>query len=73
MDGRRQGAFFMFYVASWQVAEKLFSEGVIPSAAGAPGNGRFCRCWGGGARDLLLRELEAKQIPRSRKSGATSG
>jgi hypothetical protein len=40
-----------------QAAEKLFSEGVIPSAA----------------RDLFSRALKVEQIPRSRKSGATSG
>jgi hypothetical protein len=27
---------------------------VILSAAGVPGDGRLCRCWGGGAEDLLF-------------------
>jgi hypothetical protein len=40
-----------------QAAEKLFSEGVILSAA----------------KDLLFAHLKAKQILRPRKIGATSG
>jgi hypothetical protein len=53
-------------------AEKPFSEGVILSRAGVPGNGRFCRCWGGGAKDLMFARAEIKQILRTRKIGATS-
>ncbi len=38
----------------------MFFEGIILSEAGVPGNGRFCRCWGGGAKDLLFARAENK-------------
>jgi hypothetical protein len=31
--------------------------------AGVPGDGRFCRCWGGGAKDLLFARAENKADP----------
>jgi len=56
-----------------QAAEKLFSDGVILSVAGVPGDGRFCRCWGGGAKDLLFARAEDKADPSVAQNGATSG
>ena len=58
-----------------------------PERAGAPGDGRFCRCWGGVAKDLLFARAENKAAPSvaspnepttgssgiPRKTGATSG
>jgi len=46
-----------------RLLKKLFSEGVILSEAGVPGDGRFCRCWGGGAKDLLFARAESKADP----------
>ena len=45
-----------------RLLKKLFSEGVILSEAGVPGDGRFCRCWGGGAKDLLFARAESNSI-----------
>jgi hypothetical protein len=37
-------------------------------SAGVPGDGRFCRCWGEAAKDLLFSHVEEKQILRSLRS-----
>jgi hypothetical protein len=52
-------------VKGWakQAAEKLSFESVILSVAGVPGDSRFCRCWGGVAKDLLFAHVASKADP----------
>jgi hypothetical protein len=54
-----------FFEGAWlyRLLKNCSLRGVILSATGAPGNGRFCRCWGGGAKDLLFARAEDKADP----------
>jgi hypothetical protein len=44
-------------------------QDVIPSEAGVPGNGRFCRCWGGEAKDLPFEDRASSESRFSLLSG----